>query len=59
MAGEGSLSPTKKLQIVLTTHLTTLQSETEAQTMVGQWWAGPHPEWGCLDVNVLDSVFKL
>lgn len=28
------MSPRKRLQIVLTTHLTTLQDETEVQTMV-------------------------
>lgn len=56
VAGEGACLLQKKLQIALTTHLTTLQSETEAQTMVGQWWAGPHPEWDCLDVNVLGPV---
>lgn len=55
----GNLSPRKRCHRVLTTCQTTVQPETEAQTMLGQWWAGANPDLDCLDVHILNPQFRL
>lgn len=43
---------------VVTTHHTISQDETEAQKMMGQWWAGPHLDQDALDVHISCSPLK-
>lgn len=43
---------------VLTTSQTALSDETEAQTMVASWWAGPHLNQDSLDVHIPGRYFK-
>lgn len=54
----GDICPPERDYTALTTCHTTLPSETEGQTMTCQWWAGPHPDWHCLDTRILSLLFK-
>lgn len=36
-----------------------LQDETEAHTVMGEWWVGPLFEVDCLDGHVLGPSFRL
>lgn len=46
----------KRFHIIPTTHQVTSQEETEAQRMMGQWWAGPHRHRDCFDVHVISLI---
>lgn len=51
----------KRFHTFLITCQTILQDDTEAQTMMGQGWERSHLglDWDCLDVCILDLLFKL
>lgn len=46
----GNLPPEKRFHTILTTCQSTLQDETEAQTVTSPWRVGPHLDLDCLDV---------
>lgn len=48
----------KILQAVLITHQTTLQDDTEAHTVTGQWWAGQYLDQNRFGVYIFDPLFK-
>lgn len=56
---ERDLFPSNRLHTVLTTGQTTLQDETEAQTVKGQWWAGPQLDLGLLRYAYPCPLLKL
>lgn len=35
------------------------QDEAEIQIMMGEWWVGPHLDWGCLGVHNRGPPFEL
>lgn len=55
----GRLSYGKRFHTVLATGQSTLQDETEAQSVMGPWRVGSHFDWDNLDVHLLDPVLKL
>lgn len=58
-ARAGTLFPGKRFHTVLISSQTILGDETEAQNIMGWWWAGPHLDQDCPDVHILGPLFKL
>lgn len=54
---KGSLA--KRFHAALTTCQTISQTRTEAQTVMGQWWAGSHLDQDYGDVYILGPLFTL
>lgn len=48
-----------RFHTVLTTHETSVQDETQAQTRLVLWWVGPYHDQDCLNIHIPIPLFRL